>query len=108
VRWSAATTTALVGASLSVAWGLVVAVAAYAIVRAVQFFLYPDPNPATLVWSAHAGFFWRAWTVSFAGGLAAFVASLLVRGRLAGAARALGPAIAASAALLALQSLLLP
>ena len=31
-------------------------------VRAIQYFVYPDPDPATLVWSAHAGFFWRCWT----------------------------------------------
>ena len=89
-------------------WGCAVSVAAYAVVRAIQFFLYPDPNPATLVWSAHAGYFWRAWTVGYAGGIAAFVAFLIVRGRPEPAVRALGPAIAVATALLLLQVAFLP
>lgn len=97
----------LVGA-VSLAWGLVVAVAAYAVVRAVQFVLYPDPNPATLVWSAHAGFFWRVWTVSYAGGMAAFVAFLATRGHLRPSARALAPGLAVAALLLALQAAVFP
>jgi hypothetical protein len=92
----------------SIAWGLVVAVGAYAIVRAVQFFLYPDPNPATLVWSAHAGYFWRAWTVAYAGGIAAFVAFPLVRRQPEAALRALAPAIAVASTLLLLQAVFLP
>jgi hypothetical protein len=94
--------------ALSIAWGLVVAVAAYAVLRAIQRFVYPDPNPAALVWSAHAGFFWRAWTVGYLGGVAAFVTFVVARGRTAAAARALAPAIAVAAGLLALQSALLP
>jgi hypothetical protein len=97
-----------VSAALSLAWGIVVAVAAYAVMRAVQFLLYPDPYPATLVWSAHAGYFWRAWTVGYAGGIASFVAFLVVRRRAAAAARALPVAVGAAATALALQSLFLP
>ncbi|HTB73852.1 MAG TPA: hypothetical protein VK762_11440 [Polyangiaceae bacterium] len=94
--------------AIAVAWGLVIAVGAYAVVRAIQRVVYPDPNPAALVWSAHAGFFWRAWTVSYLGGIAAFVAFFVARGRTAAAARALAPAIAIAAGLLALQSAFLP
>jgi hypothetical protein len=97
-----------VAAGVASVWGLVVAVGAYAIVRGIQFFLYPDPNPATLVWSAHAGFFWRAWTCAYAGGIAAFVAFLFARTRVEGAARALVPAIGLAAALLALQTAVFP
>jgi hypothetical protein len=95
-------------AAVSLAWGLVIAVAAYAVVRAIQFFVYPDPNPATLVWSAHAGYFWRAWTVGYAGGIAAFVAYPIVRSALDRSTRLLGPAVGAAAALLILQSVFLP
>ncbi len=95
-------------AAASILWGLVVAVAAYAGIRAIQYFVYPDPNPATLVWSAHAGYFWRAWIVAYAGGIAAFVAFPLVRAHFEPAVRALAPAVAAAAALLALQAALLP
>ncbi len=94
--------------AISVAWGLVVAVGAYAVVRAIQCVVYPDPNPAALVWSAHAGFFWRVWTVAYLGGVAAFVAFVVARGRTHAAARALAPAIAIAAGLLALQSVFLP
>jgi hypothetical protein len=95
-------------AALAIAWGLVVAVAAYAIVRAIQSLLVPDLNPAALVWSPHAGFFWRIWTVAYVGGFAAFVAFVVARGRRSAAARALAPAVAIAAALLALQCVFLP
>jgi H+/Cl- antiporter ClcA len=94
--------------AIALAWGLVVTVGAYAVVRAVQSVVSPDPHPAALVWSAHAGFFWRIWTVAYLGGIAAFVAFVVARGRPGAAARALPPAIAVAAALLALQSALLP
>jgi hypothetical protein len=94
--------------AISVAWGLVVAVGAYAVARAIQKVLYPDPNPAALVWSAHAGFFWRVWTVAYLGGVAAFVTFVLARGHTIVAARALAPAIAVAASLLVLQSVFLP
>jgi hypothetical protein len=97
-----------VAAAVSLAWGLLVAVGAYAVVRAIQFFVYPDPNPATLVWSAHAGYFWRAWTVGYAGGIATFIAFPIVRADLERAVRALVPAVGAATALLALQTVFLP
>jgi len=93
---------------IAAAWGACVAVAAYGIVRGIQFFLYPDPNPATLVWSAHAGFFWRCWTCAYAGGIAAFVAFLFTQSRFDRSVAALGPAIAVVAALLALQVTIFP
>ena len=97
-----------VTAGAALAWGMAVAVGAYAVVRAIQFFLYPDPNPATLVWSAHSGFFWRCWTVGYAGGLAAFVAFLAGRRSPQAMARTLAAAIVTSALLLALQTAVFP
>jgi hypothetical protein len=94
--------------ALALAWGAVVSVAMYAVVRAIQFFLYPDPNPATVVWSAHAGYFWRAWTVAYAGGIAAFAAFVFARRAPERIARALVPALTVAAALLAVQTALLP
>ena len=76
--------------------------------RSIQFFLYPDPNPATLVWSAHAGFFWRCWTCAYAGGIAAFVAYLFTRAGVERSVGALGPAVALVAGMLALQVVLMP
>jgi hypothetical protein len=102
--------------ALALAWGLVFATGAYALVRAVQSLASPAPAtmhdsaaPGALVdWGMHAGFFWRSWTVGYAGGLAAFVVFLAARGRTGTAARALAPAIAIAAALLLVQSAFLP
>jgi hypothetical protein len=94
--------------AVSLVWGMVVAVGGYALVRVVQSFVWPDPNPATLVWSAHSGYFWRAWTVGYAGGIASFVAFLVARTQTERAARALGPAVGVVAVMLALQALFVP
>jgi hypothetical protein len=98
----------IVAGAVSLAWGLVVAAAGYAIVRALQFFSYPDPNPSAVVWSAHAGYFWRAWTVSYGGGIAAFVVLITARRSIEPSARALVPAVGIAAALVALQAAFLP
>jgi hypothetical protein len=98
----------VVALGIAVCWGCIVAVGGYAVIRGVQFFLYPDPNPATLVWSAHAGFFWRSWTCAYAGGIAAFVAYLVARARPEASVRALAPAVAVVGAMLALQVAFLP
>lgn len=102
--------------AVAVAWGLVFATGAYAVVRAVQSLASPAPAtvrdsaaPGALVnWGVHAGFFWRSWTVGYAGGLAAFVVFLATRDRTETAARLLAPAIAIAAALLLAQSAFLP
>jgi hypothetical protein len=93
---------------LAFAWGLVVAVGLYGAVRAIQFLIFPEPNPALIVWSAHAGYFWRIWIVSYAGGMAAFVAYVVGRDRERGSARALVPALSIATAVLSLQGVLLP
>jgi hypothetical protein len=102
--------------AVAAAWGLVFATGAYAIVRAAQSLASPTsatPHdgaaPGALVnWGVHAGFFWRAWTVGYAGGLAAFVVFLAARDRTETAGRALGPAIVIATALLGVQSAFLP
>jgi len=100
--------TAPVALALGVAWGASIAVVAYGVVRTIQFFLYPDPNPATLVWSAHAGFFWRCWTCAYGGALAAFIAFVVARRDAERAARSLLPAVAVAAAVLAAQVAIFP
>ena len=99
---------ALLGAAIAGAWGLVVAIGAYAVLRAVQSFVYPDPDPGRVAWSAHAGYFWRIATVAYAGGIAAFIALLLGGSRPDRASRALAPAVTVAAAALALQVLFFP
>jgi hypothetical protein len=99
---------AAIAAGVAVCWGCVVAVGAYAVVRAVHFFAYLEPDPATVAWSAHAGFFWRCWTCAYAGGIGSFVAYLGTRAHFELSVRALAPAIALAAALLVAQVTLLP
>ena len=86
----------------------VVAVALYASVRTAQLVLFGEANPATVIWSAHAGFFWRAWTVLYAGGMAGFLAFLAAKRHPVRVARALLHALALAAALLVAQSLFIP
>ena len=64
--------------AIAAAWGLVVAVLLYGAVRAIQYFVFPEPNPATVVWTAHSGYFWRIWIVAFAGGIASWMAGVIV------------------------------
>jgi hypothetical protein len=105
VRRDAETTIAL---AVSIAWGIAISVVTYALMRAVQVLVSPDPNPSEVVWSIHAGYVWRIWTVTYAGGLATFVVFLMARRRIKDWASALIPALSVAAALLALQVLFFP
>jgi choline-glycine betaine transporter len=88
--------------------GCLTAVALYGLLRVVQLVLFPEPNPATVIWSAHAGYFWRAWTVAYTGGMAAFVA-YLASGRAPGrVARVLGAALVPCAVILTVQAVFFP
>jgi len=98
----------LVVVAVSMAWGLVIATAVYALMRVAQVLVQPDPNPAEVAWSIHAGYVWRAWTAAYAGGIAAFIVLPMARGRVEPLARALVPALGIAAALLAFQVLLFP
>jgi hypothetical protein len=98
----------VIAAMVSVAWAIVVAVGAYAGMRVVQVLASPALDPTAISWSIHSGFFWRMLTVEYGGGIAAFVAFLIVRRRCETAASALAPSIAIAGALLALQSVLFP
>ena len=93
---------------LGVLWALVVSVALYAGVRAMQYALFPEPNPATVVWSAHSGYFWRILIVAYAGGLAGFAAFALARRRAERVARALLPALTIAAAMIVVQAVWMP
>ena len=84
------------------------AVALYALLRVVQFYLFPEPNPALVFWSAHAGYFWRAWTVVYVGGFAGFVTFVAALRRPARVARGLVVAVTVAGGLLLAQGLLVP
>ncbi len=93
---------------IALVWGCLTAVLLYAVVRVVQYFMFPDPNPAIVVWSPHAGYFWRSWIVAYGGGLAAFIVFFASRTLAPSLARALPAALLVSAVLLVAQTLVFP
>jgi hypothetical protein len=80
------------------------ATAAYALLRLGQFLVVADANPAQILYSEHAAFFWRAWTAAYVGALVGFAGWVSPHR----SARALGPGTVVAATLLALQSVLVP
>ena len=95
-------------AALAAIWGFVMAVGLYGALRIVQSALFPEPNPATVVWTAHSGYFWRLWIVAYAGGIAACVAFVVTAHRAEGASRKLLPALSVAFLILVLQALFVP
>ena len=96
--------------TLSFIAGCTAAIALYAILRFIQTLLLKEPDPALVIWSEHAGYFWRSWTVAYAGGMVAFVVWLVSRkeGAIDRIANVLVKLVTASFVLIALQGLLLP
>lgn len=81
-------TTTRVRLGLALIAGCLTATALYGVLRVIQKLLFPEADPALVIWSEHAGFFWRAWTVSYVGGMIAFVVWLLASRSDANAERA--------------------
>jgi hypothetical protein len=94
--------------ALAVIAGATSAAALYAALRAFQAVWMPDPNPALVIWSEHAGYFWRAWTVAYAGGMVGFVTWAVAKKEPARVARVLARFVVIAAAMLAVQALLFP
>jgi len=97
-----------VRAGLSAVAACTTAAALYALVRVAQALLFPEPDPALVIWSEHAGFFWRALTVGYVGGMAAFLAWVASARGAARVAEVLARAVPVAAALLAAQAILVP
>lgn len=91
--------------ALAAATGCTAAALLYSILRIVQAVLFPDPDPTTVMWSEHSGFFWRAWTCAYVAGAIALVAHRFAGERLA---RVLARAVIPVAAVVALQAALVP
>jgi hypothetical protein len=88
--------------------GCVTAVALYALLRGVQLVLFREPNPATVIWSAHAGYFWRALIVSYAGGIVSLLTWLAAGRAPERVAGALVRAVVVAGALIFAQAVFLP
>ena len=82
--------------------------ALYGLVRVGQSLIFNEPDPAMVIWSEHAGFFWRMWIVLYVGGMGALLTWIASAGHAQRVASFLVRALPASAALLAAQALLLP
>ena len=94
--------------ALAMCWSLVSATFLYGAVRAVQMVLFPEANPAAVIWSAHAGYFWRIWIVLYASGTVGFLVFRFAREHSASLAKHLkNAAIVASLVILA-QGILIP
>jgi len=94
--------------ALSAMAGCVAAVSLYALLRGIQLILFREPNPATVIWSAHAGYFWRALIVSYLGGMVSILTWLAAGRAPERVARALAHAVVVAAALILAQGMLLP
>jgi hypothetical protein len=86
----------------------IAATALYAALRVVQSLLFREANPALVLWSEHAGFYWRAWSAAYAGGTVGFVAYVAAGRDAARTARVLSKALVVATLLLLAQGLLVP
>lgn len=86
----------------------VTSTALYAVLRVAQKLLFTEPDPALIVWSAHAGFFWRAWTSVYVGGMVGFVAWVAAGRDAARTARVLATALVVATLLIVAQGILVP
>lgn len=103
-----ARTPATVRLGLAVVAAALASTGLYALLRVAQKVLFPEPDPATVIWSEHAGYFWRALTAGYLGvmvGVAAWVLSATDAGP---TARRLAQALPVVVVGIVAQGLLLP
>ena len=93
---------------MALAFGCAAAVLAYAAQRAFERAVFPEPNPAILIWSERSSFVWRSVIAVYAGGLGAFGGYALAARAPRLAVRALSATIAIATAALTLQGALAP
>ena len=98
----------MIRAALALMTGLVTAVGLYGLLRGLQLIFFPEPNPATVIWSAHAGYFWRGWIVAYVGGMAGFLGWSAAGRDPERVAKALARAVVVAAAILFVQGVALP
>jgi hypothetical protein len=80
----------------------------YAALRGIQFVFIPEPNPATVIFSEHAGYFWRMLIAAYAGGMIGLLTILPARRDPARVARLLERGLYLGTAAIILQALLAP
>jgi hypothetical protein len=97
-----------VRAALAVIAGCTAAALIYALIRMVQALLFPEPNPALVIWSEHSGFFWRSLTSAYAGGMAGFIAWIASGRDAARVVRVLSVSLVPAGIALLVQALVAP
>ncbi|MEO7109441.1 MAG: hypothetical protein ABI183_03290 [Polyangiaceae bacterium] len=94
--------------ALASSWFLVSATFLYALVRGIQKILFPEANPATIIWSAHAGYFWRIWIVLYASGVVAFLVFRFSRAHSENLAKWLKAGVIVAAIAILIQGIFIP
>jgi len=54
---------------VAIAFGGVVAVVSYAALRVLEFFWFPEPDPAIVIWLDRSRFVWRVLIAAYMGGM---------------------------------------
>ncbi len=98
----------MVRVGLAAISGCTTASALYALVRIGQALLLDEPDPALVIWSEHAGYFWRILTAAYGGGMMGLLTWFVSARDPERTARVLARAVPVVAALLAVQAALLP
>jgi hypothetical protein len=88
--------------------GLLSSMVVYALLRVIAFVWGHEPNPATLLYSAHAAYFWRVWTSAYAGTMISILVWIVSRGREARVLSVIRALAWPAVAILVLQSVLVP
>lgn len=92
----------------SFAGGAIFATMLYPVLRLISRVLFPDPDPATIIWSAHAGFFWRVLTCLFAMALTSIALHVVYERTPEKLVRLLVPGVIVATVAISLQSLFVP
>jgi hypothetical protein len=93
---------------VSLAIGACAAALAYSTSRAIQVWLFADPDPRTIIAPSRIAFFWRTWIALYAGTLAAIGAAALHRRAPELVDRRVGDVVMITAVLTTLQGVFLP
>lgn len=91
--------------ALALATACTAAALLYSILRIVQALVLPEPDPATVMWTEHSGFFWRAWTCAYVAGAIALIVHRFASDR---TARLLARAVIPVAVIVVAQALFVP
>jgi hypothetical protein len=93
---------------VGIAAGAAAAVIAYAAVRVIERALFPEPNPAMLIWADQSPFVWRAAIAVYLGGAGVFGGHALASRSPRAAARGLLATVAVAVAAIVAQGALRP